>query len=292
MNLVFHYRQPFTKQLALLEAVIAGAKTCGDEVVGEEGFERVRDVDGLVMFGIGGHSRPVFDAYRQAGKRIVFWDKGYIRGSGKGTWFRVAVDDFQPLAYLGRINRPADRLDALNLIFKPYHEKRGQYILFDGTSNKFCVWHGLGDLRAWGRSMVEKIAKHTSMPIVYRPRPSHNGMPEPVSRLARHSMGGPLDEEMANAHVVVSYGGNIGWDAVIGGVPHFAIGDSIARPVSEIDWPHVGVRFKPSDEVRRQWAANVAHCQWLLPEIENGQAWRVIKEQMGPRMVFERMVVE
>src|SRR5574341_1093990 len=193
MRFLFHYRAPFSKQLALLKAVQEGALRHGDQVRGEERFEQVRDVDGLVMLGIGGHSRAVFNAYRAAGKRVVFFDKGYMRGGG---WYRVAVDDFQPLRYLGKIARPMQRFDALGLELGAYR-RGGEVILLDGASNKYCLWQNLGEHRAWGEHTVRLIRCYTSLPIVYRPRPSHNA-PLPVEG-AELSDGVPLADDLARA---------------------------------------------------------------------------------------------
>lgn len=279
MRFQFHYRAPFTKQLALLDAVKAGAAKHGDEVVGEQGFDEVRDVDGLVLFGIGGNSREVFDAYQRAGKHVVFWDKGYTRGGG---WFRVAVNSFQPLDALQR-EWPADRFKALGINL-PWYSTRGRCILFDGASNKFCLWQGLGDWIDWGARLLRTIRAHTDLPIVYRPRPSHNNELE-KARLAQAAESvrgvefsdGPLAQDFARAQIVVSYGGNIGWEAALHGLAHFAIGDSIARPISETEWSRVGRPYIPTERERREWAQAVAYQQWTLPEIASGEAWRHIR---------------
>lgn len=279
MRFAFHYRAPFSKQLALLEAVTAGAAKHGDEVAGEEGFGEVRDVDGLVLFGIGGNSREVFDAYQNAGKHVVFWDKGYTRGGG---WFRVAVNEFQPHAALKQ-EWPADRFKALGINL-PWYSTRGSHILFDGASNKYCLARNLGDWISWGYTMLQRIRGMTDLPIIYRPRPSHNNELE-QSRLmatAKAVRGvelsqGPLAADFDRTRIVVSHGGNIGWEAALHGLPHFAIGDSIARPISETDWHRLPSPYIPVERERREWCNAVAYQQWTLPEIASGEAWRHIR---------------
>lgn len=270
MRFAFHYRMPFTRQLLLLEAVQAGAERHGDVVTGVPGFDAVEDVDGLVLFGIGGISREIFDAYRNAGKRVVFLDKGYFpRGM-----FRVAVDDFQPRL---RMKRSPERFEALGLMPRPYGWTGDTHILFDGASNKLCLWLGLGNWIEWGAAMVERIRAHTDLPIIYRPRPSHN---EAVAVPGAELSTGPLFEDFARARVVVSWGGNIGFEAVVAGVPHFAIGDSVARPLSETRWDRIGEPCTPEEAARLQWLADVAWCQWSLAELADGTAWRVIREEL------------
>jgi hypothetical protein len=274
VQLTFHLRQPFRKAKALAHAVQRGAAKHGDTVEIEYGFEQVR-VGGLVLFGIGGMAREIYDAYRMAGRPIVFWDKGYSRGD----WYRVAVNSFQPLDYF-QADRPPDRLAQLGLNPVPY-EVRGDAILLDGASNKYCLWQGLGNWIEWGQSIVDKIRQHSDRPIIYRPRPSHNlALDPPRITGATLSEGGPLVDDLRKSALVVSYGGNIGYDCALAGVPHFAIGDSIARPISETAWAKVGDPFIPDWAAHRQWLSDVAYCQWRIEEIESGLAWAEIKGRL------------
>ncbi len=273
MHLTFHLRQPFRKALALAAAMQCGAARHGDQIDIECGFEQVRD-GGLVLFGIGGMAREIYDAYRSVNRQVIFWDKGYSRGE----WFRVAVNDFQPLAYFQHPSRPPDRLGQLGLNPIPY-DVRGDAILVDGASNKYCLWHGLGDWIEWGRGIVRRIRRHSDRPIIYRPRPSHN-VTEPISIKGAEFSQAPLMDDLARSALVVSHGGNIGFDCALGGVAHFAIGDSIARPISETVWQSVGRPFIPTERARCQWLCDVAYCQWRIGEIESGQAWEEIRHEL------------
>ena len=276
MRLTFHLRQPFEKAMVLAEAVRAGATLHGDEIEIVHGFERPGPA-GLVLFGIGGMSRQIFDAYMAEGRPVVFWDKGYCRGG----WYRVAVNGFQPLEYFQLEPRPDDRWRALGLEPRPYHSRPpngAEAVLLDGASNKYCLWQGLGDWVEWGQAMVDKIRQHTSRPIIYRPRPSHNEPPK--IRGAKLSTG-PLELDLLRSAIVVSYGGNIGFDAALAGVPHFAIGDSIARPISATDWQYLDQPIAPAERRRLQWLADLAYCQWRLGEIANGAAWGEIRRELA-----------
>lgn len=277
MRLAFHYRMPSRKQNFMLEAVPAGAKKYGDEIIPHQGFERVlEDVDGLVLFGIGGYHHEIFDAYKAAGKIVIFWDKGYVRGADTGM-FRVAVDEFQPLAYMSTQPAPPNRFRKLRLEPKPYRTLDDGIILFDGASNKFCIWKKLGDQREWAIKMLNKIRQHTDRPIVYRPRPSHNA----VAKIEGFGFSdGELDKELARTRVVVSYGGNIGFDCALAGVSHFAIGDSIARPISETNWSRIDSPHIPHKWIREQWLNDVCYCQWNEREIANGLAWLHVRDAL------------
>lgn len=270
MRLIWHQRPALERKLVLAKAFADGLSR-GDTFKLVEGFDGIDpEADACVLFGIGGQARDVRDAYRAAGVPIVYIDKGYTRRTGH---WRVSVGGFQPHAYF-RCNRPPDRWQKLGIELHPY-EIRGECVIFDGASNKYILWYGLGSLESWGAAIVEKIAEHTDRTIVYRPRPTHNDPPQiQGAELSQKS----LEADFARAHVVVSYGGNIGFDCAIAGVPHFAIEDSIARPLSETDWSRLNVPRIPTDADRRQWACDVAYCQWTINEMRSGAAWEQIRK--------------
>lgn len=274
MKFAFHIRQPFTKTMNLAAALQAGAKCYGDDVRIIEGFNGIEDVDGLILFGIGGDSRSYWDAYREAGKRTIFLDKGYSRM----PYFRVAVDGFNPYSFISRKKCPPGRLHSLGHSFNALQPK-GEFVLLDGASNKYCLWSGLGDWIEWGQHMVECIRNVTDRPIIYRPRPSHNGA---VAVRGATLSTDPLADDLAKAAVVVSHGGNIAWDAAQAGVPIFCINEfSFAAPIAELDWICLGMPRGVSKERVEKWAANVAYCQYTISEFASGLGWAHIKSELG-----------
>ena len=282
MKLMFHYKdlERNSKQQAVMEAVVTGAKEHGDTVIPTPGWYDIPEhVDGCVILGFGKVNKWVYDAYINA-HNVVYWDTGYI---GTGHW-RVSVNSHQPLNYLMAVNRPSDRWDRLGVKIKPY--KQGTHILFDGASNKFIRWHNLGgdDFRlswhCWGEDIVKTIRQHTKKPIIYRPRPTARAKLQPALPISGSELSqGPLGEDFDRAFVVVSYGGTLGVDAVVHGVPHFAIGSSPARPVSETEWCNLNNPRIPSEEERLQYLWNLAYHQWTLEEIASGEAWGHIRQR-------------
>ena len=260
--------QTSQKQINIMNQVISGHKpkitTVIDPLVSGS-------FDTLVMMGIGGNSRHVYDSWLAAGKNIIFLDKGYTRGEH----LRVSINSFQPLAYFQAENKPSDRFEELKLQIKPYNQNHlRKFILLDGASNKYCLWHGLPHYYDWGVEMVKKIKEHSSLPIIYRPRPSHNE--ERAIPGTMLSINKELEHDFERASIVVSHGGNIGFDAVLAGVPHFAIDETIARPVSNTDWNTLDTPMTIEDEVRHQWLCDVAYCQWKPIEFVSGVAWEYV----------------
>lgn len=258
---------PFQRQLKLLDALKSGAGR--DQIEGHPGFDRVvPDADVLIMFGIGGHSRVVFDSYQEAGKQIVFLDKGYTRA----PHLRVSINAFQPIRFLDG-HYPTDRLEALKIDLCPYRQG-GTHILFNGASNKYCLWEKLPYWLEWGAETVRKIQQFSDKPIIYRPRPSHNEM---VAVPGAELSTGPMQADIDRAHVAVSYGGNFGWNCAVAGVPHFSIADSVSRPISETEWSRLDTPKVPTDAERLRWCAAVAYWQWTMDEIASGQMWSHIR---------------
>jgi hypothetical protein len=276
-------------QQAVVDAIRNGAAAAGlhPDVFGEADPQH-RNADAVVVFGISGKNRQVWDA--NAWKRRILLDKPYIRGLKSDrdlprySRLRVSLDSLQPVRYFQGIPRKPDRWEELKVKLEPYR-KRGQGpILLDGGSNKFLQWRNLGDptkpdmerWAAWGQSLVDRIRQHSQREIIYRARPSHN--PNPIlERCVNSALS--LKEDFSRCALVVSHGGNLGVEAVVSGIPHFATSpESMASPLSETRWELLDRQFYPSDEARTQWARDLAYCQWTMAEFENGRAWRYILE--------------
>lgn len=295
MRFAYYLRQPGAKpheDVAL--AIQTGCVQAGDEFYIFEKDDMLGgpyvalDVDALILWGIGGDAKLVRDAYVKAGKHVILLDKPYTRGGKPGPmryhWLRVSIDALHPTVYFRQFKRPDDRWKALgfdirvkDIAYAMRSHVKPNRILFDGASNKYCLWEELGAWPTWGQQMVDLIAKHTDIPIIYRPRPSHN--PPPAIRGADLSEG-PIDEDFARARVVVSHGGNIGFDCIVRGTPHFAIGSSAARSLSETSFDRIGTPRIVSPEERAQWLYDIAYCQWNLDEFRSGTAWRYIRETL------------
>lgn len=298
MNVGIYLRTDAPDQHAVAEAVREGCRIGGERPFIFSDHQQIATADVVVLFGIGGDAKAVWDAAKRTGKRLVLLDKPYIRQWKSTTrpryWLlRVAVDAFQPLNYFQRVRRSPDRWNALDIAIKPYGKRDhvsllatpAASILFDGASNKYVAWNALGngvgtDLdqwAEWGQRMVDRIGQYTTLPIKYRPRPSKNQVPSIRGALVSTIS---LEHDFALCDLVVSHGGNIGYDAVVAGIPHFAIGDSIARPLSETEWRRIQIPVIPPEDVRSQWLADIAWCQWNLDEFRAGAAWAYIRETM------------
>jgi hypothetical protein len=120
--------------------------------------------------------------------------------------------------------------------------------------------------------------------VHYRPKPSWAaGHPEDVKQVPGTVFSGPdvkFRDLLQNCHAVVTHGSNAAVEAIVAGVPAIVVsrGACAAEPVAELDDQRAGRPFFPSEERRRQWAANLAYCQFTLEEIASGAAWRTLHE--------------
>ena len=280
MKVAVYCRQPTEPHQAVAAAVERGARGAGEQawIFGKDDPRRQDKAECVIIFGIGGDAKDIWTANKS--KHRILLDKPYTRGVGVAAptryhLVRVAIDAFQPLAYFQKKPKPPDRWRALNLEPKPYRVIKGP-ILFDGASNKYCLWNNLLPWPEWGQHIVNVMHDYSpGVQIIYRPRPSHNAPPTIEGATLSQ---GPLADDLAKASVVVSHGGNIGFDAALAGIPHFAIDDSIARPISETIWSEVARPHVPKPRDRAQWFADLAYCQWTLDEFVEGQAWRYVRE--------------
>ena len=265
MIVAFHYRQPFTKQFAVIDALMGGI---GDDMlIPVVGDQPLANAHALVLFGVGGMNRDIWDAYE--GKPRVLIDKGYARKNA----LRVTVNEFHPLEWLATANPPADRLEIASWPARRVSDM-GDYVLLDALSGKYCHWMKM-DRFAWIDDTIRAIRSVTDKPILFRPRPSHNPAP-PVPKGTILDEG-PLSQSLAKAAFVVSHGGNIGSDAVMLGRPHVALGPSPALCVSA---KRIGEKVVPTETERHRWMKALAYCQYSMDEIADGTMWKWVRAQL------------
>lgn len=233
-----------------------------------------KGADAVAMVGV--KSRRLFHACLAAGVVPIILDKGYVRTRrpGERVWeyWRVAVGDHHPTAGLMDEAMPADRWEGLELECKRWRPS-GLQILLAGSSAKYHEFYGLPEPTEWATSVVGELRKHTTRPIVYRPKPSWDGaVPIPGTHFS-----GPKENvmnAMANAWAVVTHGSNITFEAALEGIPSIVLGNAVAAPISSHELSEIN---EPKLGRRRQWLHNLAYRQFTETELETGFAWPHIR---------------
>lgn len=276
------------REYAIGDALAAGFRKHGETVAVVKTHEYVRpdwETQLAVVIGIKGMSKKVMEEYRRGGRNCMLVDKSYFV---RNEYVRLSVDAFQP-AYAHAIPRSHDRWNriasACRIELRP-RRPRGKFMIYAGSSQKYCDWHGLGDVSEYARSVCHAINKqtHSEMPLLYRPKPSWvAGHPDDVEEVAETEFSGPdvkLGVLLENCHAIITHGSNAAVEGIIGGVPAVVIssGACAAEPMAGrgISAETVLEPTFPTDAARLQWLADLAYCQFNVAELTDGTAWEIV----------------
>jgi len=84
---------------------------------------------------------------------------------------------------------------------------------------------------------------------------------------------------LKDCHALVTNMSLSAFDAILNMVPVFAEGNSVMGPVSSRDIKHIEKPLKPGRKTIEEWLKFVAENQFTIKEIENGTAYKILKEQ-------------
>lgn len=87
-------------------------------------------------------------------------------------------------------------------------------------------------------------------------------------------MGRTLQEDLKDAHCVVTHMSAAANEALIAGVPVFVTGLCAASPLASGSLKEIEHPRYPSG--REEWLAGLAGAQWTLDEFRRGIAWRAL----------------
>jgi len=218
-----------------------------------------------------------------AGKKIVnacqdqerpyyYIDTGYIGNMQKRKdWHRVVVSGMQHQNI--KWNMDAKRF---NLISKtksylnfPGWKKDGKAILVVTPSEKPCKFYGI-NRDDWVKETLQTLAKYTDRPVIVRDKTIRR------ERVGEGSIYRQLDED--NIFSVVTYNSIAATEAIGYGIPCFTLAPNAADEFCEKDLSLIETpKYDDIDKVR-SWQYWLAHCQYTVKEMVNGDAIKIIKE--------------
>lgn len=215
------------------------------------------------------HER-IFTAYKDAGATYVYWDLGYwarkFPGNPLDGYYRLAVGDWDTAVNM-RLQCPDDRWRAAGI---PLRERAGRpnEILIAGMSEKAAKSHGYR-FNQWEHRLRDDIAAFgLKYPIILRPKPNKKkrGLPD-------------IQKALASARIVISHHSNVSVDALIAGVPSYAVKGVgvLARHGETLTADYLQKPYFPSDADRLQILCDIAYAQWTPAEMRAGAAWEHIK---------------
>lgn len=196
----------------------------------------------------------------------IILETGYVnRGVGEDKHYAVGFNGLNGRADFKNEGMSGDRA-ALLPPLKPWREE-GEHVLLCGQ----VPWDASVQHTNHVRWLVETAAvlqMVTKRKIVFRPHPLAKLAPISGCEYSER----PLEEDLAKAHVVVTYNSNSGVDAIRAGVPAYAfdLGSMIYKVANKL-WTDLE---RPKMPDREQWYSDLAHCQWLPSEMSEGLTWK------------------
>ena len=289
MQIAFYASDNKDQELSIAEGFRKGAALRHDNVeiiptshFPSNGVDPRFDV--ACFFGVKGHSRAIMEAYLDAGKRTLMFDKAIIRpvlGAPHG-YYRVSIDQGDPSRHMMRVVRTFERWEKLGIQFaerQPADEDGRGAIIFAGSSQKYCDWYGLGDANDYAESIL--VACHDHAPkrrLVYRPKPSFTGYRAIYG--ARLSKEESLADCLRGAHCLITHGSSAAIDAIVRGVPAITLGPCAAKFICGRSVEDVRSPPWPSEAAKFQWASNLAWFQWTVPEMASGEMWTFLRREL------------
>ena len=288
MRVVFYMSDKWRESLLSL-AFCHGVAKAGDQpdrVMTQDYEEPDVKTDAAVVFGVKGFSKRIMDDHQTLGRAVIYMDKGYLPSRApvsnrrsRAHYYKVSLGGFQPLGYLETC--PPDRWhafrDEYRIELKPWRDK-GEHILWLGPSQKYCDFHGLGDAHKFSAKVISRLVKNTHRPVIYRPKHSwRDAEPIPGSKFSENLH---LKDDLKDCFAVATHGSNSSVPAIIQGIPVFALGPAITRPIAETDLGDLWRIKCPTNEERESWLRSICYWQWTIAEMDQGLAWEHIRKRI------------
>jgi len=272
MKIIFYAPDGVGDKL-LVAAVMGGAARHGDDVrfvVLSEYRGVIAEADVAACYGVRASSRIILDAYRRAGKRTLFFDKGYW---GRGNYTRVAIDDWHPrFDWLREGAR--ERLVASGLELCAPRALADRNVIYAATTQTWCDFYDLGPARALDEIIVQLLSRQYPSRVVYRPRPAYAVKhPELCTAIAGAMLSNPatpLTLALEDCDLLVTLGSNAAVEARAAGVETCVLGEHPLR------W--LNGRRNAADV--ENLFAQLAYWQWTLEEYLSGDAWACIRRHL------------
>lgn len=231
--------------------------------------------DVAVFYGFDDRLREIFNAYRAAGRPVVYIDMGYWGRLEGGKWsgyHKVSVNARHPTAYFQRVRHDDKRVTRFGLKITPW--RSGRTIIVAGTSGKGAAVDGFYP-QQWETAAIGALRQHTDREIIYRPKPSWGGAtPIPGSTFCQTRV--DIGQWLSDCHAVVTHHSNAAIDGLLAGVPAFCL-EGVAAPMAIADLEKIEAPLFP--EGREQWVNDISYCQWTPAEMEAGLAWRHLRDE-------------
>jgi len=284
---------------AIITGFIEGVLRCGDDGTVVTGYEPI-DSDVAVVQGYVHQDskntphlmlrKRVFEQQQRNNKRSIIVDsnlflyadpnnsKGYLRYSYNGIFpctGEYCNDTPDP-------NRWEKISKELGISLKPW-TNHGRYVLICCQRNGGWSMNGQ-ELMPWLFKLIKKIKSRSDRPIVVRFHPGDGHSPVHARKLAARRMPGVtisnadhIQQDLKNAHVVISYNSSPGVVAAIEGV-HTIVLDPDHSQAAPVSTHHLNAIDNPPMYDREKWIQQMAQMHWNIKELKDGTAWKHLRK--------------
>lgn len=247
----------------IARAMMEGLQRCGVECVYRTTFDGQRRGDLAVAYGW--VHEPIFRAYGQ----YVYWDLGYWNrrpaAEPREGLHRLALHDWDTATHLER-GCPGDRLDAFGPRLVEPIRLANQVALIAGMSAKAAMTHGYAG-GTWEQGAASELRALNWRPIQ---------RPKVAKRMTALE---PIDQALMNCGLLATHHSNCAVDAVVAGVPVWAV-KGVGRLVSSDGPPACSAPRVLTLRERQGFLADLAYAQWTPAEMRSGEAWAYIRERL------------
>ncbi len=228
---------------------------------------------------IGVKSMKRIEDCKHAGIPFLYFDKGYSRKAG---YWRIAINNHQPTDYFSVWDYPDDRRLLFGWNPKPW--KRDKFkntsIMLAGSSAKFHEFKGLVGPTQYAIELIKEIREYTQRRIIYRPKPSWKDAEHINGTVYSREKGIIEVFEKQNVGVMVTYGSNASFEAMVEGIPTIVLGDAVTKSISCTQIRNIKSPYQADESDRIKLLNNLAYCQFSPVEMQNGLAWEIINRQL------------
>lgn len=200
--------------------------------------------------------KPYIDEWKTTGREFIYWDRGYMRRifatwlprGENGGYYRWTRNAFQMQSIR---DVPSDRWNSLKLPVAPWR-KSGRKIVIASTLSDYWQLHGCLN---WVQETAAYLRTITDRPVVIRDKDTKT----------------PLQDELADAHILVAHGSIAAIEAVIMGCPVCVHPSCAASLVGITDLSKIEHPIYPD---RQAWLNSLAYSQFNEKELVDGTLWK------------------
>lgn len=266
------------KHMAALRAFAEGCRKTGLEVRARSFSEGLFDTPGdyAVMFGTYKRAidftRPrqeLLDHQKKHDRDTVVIDSGYVK---RDEYYMVGLNGLNGRAdfRLG-MEMPGDRWEKLGVELKPKREdKPYNHVLLCGQVPWDASVQHTNHIE-WLQGIANKLVNLTNRPTIFSRHPLS---PSNIYlRGIQNAAASHLPTYLQGCHATICFNSNSGVESVIAGVPTLSFDEgSMVYDISSHDLVDLDDPYFPDDETRRDWANDLAYCQWNIDEMRSGDA--------------------